>query len=493
MTRSHSSHAASGRLGRAFLLGGLYVGAGSWATTIFRFVVNLLIARILGPETLGFYAFVCSVNEFLNMIGAFSMGLALIQSPRSSPRHADTALLIAAALGLAGLVAAAAVAPFLYIYRSPDSAVFILLLGVVRFVALVGAIPMAIIERELRYGVVAGINVAAGVLPSVTALLLAWLGAGAWSLLAQDLLIATTILCLGLPLSRYRFQRAFDRQVARRLMAFGRPMFASRSLEIGLQRIDRLLVGVFMGDLRLGFYHQARVLAETGLIVGNPLQRLVFNLYSRVQDDPERLARAFGLINYFLVRVMFAGATTLLIFPEQTILLLLGERWVGAAPILGSLAVYAALLPVFENAKQLFYGRGEVRKSVVVRLVQLALLSAGLVVAIVLDDAMVVAAAVSAVAVVGVLLGFLMNRDVAQGVFREGVLGPAAAVALSWFVLRVGPFADAVIGLPFFVLPFLPPAVFGALVVAFERTAVLRKLQSLRQMLKPQTSEAGSP
>jgi PST family polysaccharide transporter len=493
MTRSHSSHAASGRLGRAFLLGGLYVGAGSWATTIFRFVVNLLIARILGPETLGFYAFVFSVNELLNMVGAFSMGLALIQSPRSSPRHADTALLIAAALGLAGLVAAAAVAPFLYIYRSPDSAVFILLLGVVRFVALVGAIPMAIIERELRYGVVAGINVAAGVLPSVTALLLAWLGAGAWSLLAQDLLIATTILCLGLPLSRYRFQRAFDRQIARRLMAFGRPMFASRSLEIALQRIDRLLVGGFMGDMRLGFYHQARVLAETGLIVGNPLQRLVFNLYARIQNDPVQLARAFGLINYFLVRLMFAGATTLLVFPEQTIRLLLGERWVEAAPILGALAAYAALLPVFENTKQLFYGRGEVRRSVAVRLVQLALLCAGLGVAIVLDDAIIVAGVASAVAAVGVLLGFLMNRDVARGVIRESFLGPAAAVACTWIVLKVQPFADIVVDLPYFVLPFLPPLICGALVVALERTVLMRKLQSLRHMLKPQTSEAGSP
>ena len=55
---------AAGGLGRRFLVGGLYVGLGNWGVTLLRFGSNIALARLLGPELLGFYAFALLFKDF---------------------------------------------------------------------------------------------------------------------------------------------------------------------------------------------------------------------------------------------------------------------------------------------------------------------------------------------------------------------------------------------------------------------------------------------
>jgi PST family polysaccharide transporter len=491
-TNGPSGDAPGSPLGRRFLIGAFYIGFGSWGGTALRFAANLGIARLLGPQILGFFAFIFAVSELLTMALAFSIPLGLIQAPRSSQRHEDTALVITGALGLIGVVGAAALAPFLYVHRSPEAALIIVLLGLGRLVGFLGAIPLAKLEREVRYGAVAGINTSAGVIPVLSALLLAWLGAGVWALVAGNLLTAFMLFGLSFPISGYRYRRGFDRRIASELMAFGRPMWASRALEIALERIDRLLIGGFMGDLRLGLYHQARVLGETGVVVGNPIYRLVFNLYARVREDPPRLSRAFGLVNYFLVRLIFAGAATLIVFPEPTIRLLLGEGWLEASPLLRVFGLHAALLPVFENAKQLLYARGQARKVVMLRLMQLPLLLLGVAAAIAADRVVIVAASMSGVTVFGMVVGFFLGRDVALGALRESLLAPSMAIALTSFALCAPPLLERLAELPYFVLPFLPPLLYAGLLLVFERTRLFRKLRTVYDMLRASSADAGT-
>ena len=150
-TNGPSGEEPGSPLGRRFLISAFYIGFGSWGTTALRFVVNLAIARLLGPQILGFFAFLFAVSELMTMALAFSIPLALIQAPRSSQRHEDTALAITGLFGLIGLVAAAALAPFLYVHRSPVAAVIIVLLGLARLAGFLGGVPLAKLEREVRY------------------------------------------------------------------------------------------------------------------------------------------------------------------------------------------------------------------------------------------------------------------------------------------------------------------------------------------------------
>ena len=92
-------------LGRRFLIGTALLGAGNSAVSVFNLAVGILLARLLGPEEFGLFAFVFGINELVGIIAAFSLGNALIQANEESQTLYDTAF--AMSLGL-GLVIAAA-------------------------------------------------------------------------------------------------------------------------------------------------------------------------------------------------------------------------------------------------------------------------------------------------------------------------------------------------------------------------------------------------
>jgi O-antigen/teichoic acid export membrane protein len=362
-------------LGRRFVVGSAYLGAGQIATNVVNFFLRIAIARLLGPAEFGVYAFCFAINEFINIIGAFSMSSALIQAEEVDESDYDTAFAICAGLGLIGMGIAAAIAPLLWQARSFEAAGILLLMGVARLLRLLWQVPEAKLTRALRYARITAITTFVATVPNVAAVAFAWGGLGAWSLGLRDVLVTSLLVGLSLWGSGYRYRGQLTRRSWDKLMTFGRPMFVSRGLEILMERLDNLAVGALMGNRAAGLYHQSRELAESGFIATVSVERVSLNLYARMQHDPERLARAWALVNYFLMRVMMAGVAVLLVYPQPVVRLLLGDEWLEVAPLLRWLALYAGLLPLLHNVQNLCYGLGEVHRMVRVRLVQVVVFS----------------------------------------------------------------------------------------------------------------------
>jgi O-antigen/teichoic acid export membrane protein len=466
-------------LGRRFFVGGLYVGFGSWVTSVANFAIALVIARLLGPQVFGFYALVSSLDLILGMVGAFSIQLAIVQQPRESDALYDTGMRISVQLAGIGMVLAGVAALVLGQFRGAAAGEALLVLGIARAMQLAAQAPLARLDRQLRFRSVAVVNAISLNLPNFVALALAALGVGVWSLIARDVLVAFFTLALAFGLSGYRYRGRFDRGLASDLMAFGRPMFLSRAAEIVFDRVDRLLVGAWLGDLALGLYHQAKVLAETPHAGMRTLSPLAFNLYSRLQREPRRLARAYGILNFFLLRIVCVGSAVLFVYPTETIRLLLGGEWVAAAPTLRWLALYAGLLPLFENMKTLLQGRGAVWESVVLRAVQIALFVPGIALGIAFDRIEWVGGALLFVTLVGVALARHYNRAVLTSGLERIFAAPALALAAVVLGFAVEPW-NLGAALPYWVLPALPALAYALVLIALERGRLLSELRYLR-------------
>jgi len=485
-----ASRGASEGIGQRFLVGSFYLAGLGWVTSAIAFAANLVLARLLGPDGFGLYALVAAVNGLIGMIGGFSIGLAVLQAADESQDLYDTGFLLTLVLSAVALAVTLVVAPFLAESQSVTAAWMLIVLGLSRFFLLSSSILVAKIERQLAYRAVAVGQLLSSNVPSLVAVACAALGAGAWSLVARDALVPMILFGVLLVPSGYRYRNRVSRARVSSIMAFARPMFLSRALEVGLERIDRLIVGAWLGDKTLGLYHQARILSETGMIATRPLNRLSFNLYSRLQDQPERLARSYAIVNFFLVRLVFAGSATLLIFPAETVRLLLGDAWVDAAPLLRILGLYASLLPVFENMKQVLYGRARVKESVRIRVVQLVLLVLGTLAGALLGSIEVVAGALLACPVIGILLADRVNRSVLGTLSRDLFLAPVLCLGMAALALGLGASELSSLGLPYWLLPFLPPLVYGLLLLTIEHRKVWRELQYLRSVFVS-TSDAG--
>jgi PST family polysaccharide transporter len=466
--------------GRSVLLSTLYMGAGGWATYALNFLILIGVARLLGPADFGAYAFVAALNEFLNLVGAGSVGHAVLQSRDDSQELHDTAYSITGILGLIGLAAALVAAPVLLVQRGSAAAGFILILGLARIVTLLSGVPIALMERSFRYGRLAWLSLLTGVVPNLLALGLAWLGSGAWSLIARDALVAASMFALSHLWTPQRFRFRLRREQARQIMDFYRPMFVSRSLDTIAYRVDRLTVGGYFGDAVMGLYQQARLFSEIGPMALRAVNQLSFNLFSRLQDDLERLVHSATLVNYFLVRASFAVASVFLVFPEPAVRMLLGEEWLGAAPMLRWLALSVGLLPTLENLQWLLYARGQMGRGVQLRLIQIGVLAPSMLAALWMGQASGVAAAVSLSTLVALAAAVFMTRSVLGGRVLRVFLTPVVVLLASAALCIALGAAGALANLPTLLLPALPPALFSLLLLLAERETLFREVGYLR-------------
>ena len=471
-------------LGRSFLVGSVYVSFGNLFSAGLNFAIQIAIARMLGPKEFGLYAFVLAINSFVAIVGAFSLGLALIQAREESQELYDTAFILSAGLGLIVLLVSAGIAPLLWIYRTPRAAYFLLVMALAQLFFLVAAIPNARMERALQYGPLTVISMITSTTPNLVALGMVWAGVGVWSLPIRDVSVMLLALVLKTLYSRYRFRARFRREAGRTLMRFARPMFVVRGVDTALAWTDRVAVGAFLGNAATGVYHQARLLTETGLIALRPLFPMVFNLYARVQDDPARLSRSFSIVNYFLARVMSVGAVVLLLFPEETVQLLLGDEWAETAPLLRWLALYTALLPVFSNFRQLFSGTGHVSRNVRIGLIQLAVFVPAVFASVLLESDAGIAASLVAVTLLGLLLGWRASGDI-LGQASLGLLAtPAALIVVTAAAVSALDAFGVVESIPWFLRPLLPALLYATALVALEYSRLRGELIYLKNQLQ---------
>ena len=442
--------------------------------------MQIVIARFLGPAEFGIYALCFAIDQMINCVGAFSLGHGLVQAEgEASQRDCDTVMLLCGAQGLAGLAIAAAIAPFVGAERGAQAAWILIVLAVARMLRLLAQTPEAVLDRQFRFARSSAILGISATTPNVVAVGLASLGFGAMSLAVRDLLVAALLIGLNFASAGYRFRGQWSRESAARIMTFGRPMFVSRSVEILIERLDNLAVGIFFGNFAAGIYHTARFVSEAGSIAARPMDRLALNLYARLQNDRARLARAWDLTNYVLLRVMLAGASILLLQPVPTIELLYGDDWLEVAPLLRWLGLYGGLFPIFHNVKNLLYGTGHVSAMLHVRYVQLSLFITTVALAAWFDDLGAMAAGLLATTLTALALAWRRTLPLVARPSTARLVVPFAVLAATAALVSGAEASGMLSGVPRPLLPLLPPLVFTIGIFAAEGATPIRELRYL--------------
>lgn len=471
-------------LRRRYARGAVWLGAGEWLASAVNFPLQIAIARLIGPGALGLYAYIAAINEFLGIIAAFSLNIALIQSQDESQELYDTAFVISGLIGLFGLLAAVLCTPFLSAEGGAQAGWLLIVLAVGRLLVLLAQVPRGRLEREIRYARLSTASALTKVVPNLGALALASVGIGAWCLALRDLGAGILTLALASLWSTYRFRGRISRQAARRLFDYSWPMFAARSTSILADRIDRVAAGSLLGETVTGLYHQARYLAETATTLTRSVTQVSLNVYSRLQSDATRLRESFELMNYFLVRLVMLITTILVAFPVETIQTLLGSEWIAAAAILPWLAIHGALIPLEENLTSLFYASNNVRWALRIRVVQFLYFAPTVVLACWYGRIDLAAMSLATSTALGFGLSLALGYRLLPGVSLEFV-GPLAAgvatIGASLVLVRSG----AMEAVPFLLRPPLASLGYLGFLYAIEGRKLVPAVRSLYRDLKP--------
>lgn len=326
----------------------LWSGADIFLRQGLQFIIAIALARLLTPEEFGTIAL---LYLFVGLAGAFvDSGFATALIQRQDITHTDESTvfwfnLTMGALMAAGLwLLAPAIAKF---YERPILTPLTGVLALNLFVSALGSIHGTLLTKRLDFKTPMKVGAIATTVSGGVGIVMAWQGYGVWALAMQTLastLLTTTLLWV---FNNWRPSFEFSVESARRLFGFGGYLLMAGLLDVAYNRIYTLLIGKFYGVRELGFYSRADSTKQlpAGVLSGI-LSRVALPVFSTANAEKEVLRKG---VPHALRGVMFINVPMMLgivATAEPLVLVLFGDKWTPAAPLLQVLAVGGIFWPL---------------------------------------------------------------------------------------------------------------------------------------------------
>jgi O-antigen/teichoic acid export membrane protein len=335
---------------------------------------TLLMRLIPDPGTFGIIALSIFLSTFSVQFSVLGLDSALIQKKKTTPESFSTHFILRIGLSITLLLIGLLVSPILQSFypNRPMVVDFFIILLALNVIIASYSTQGVILRRDLRYGSIALLNLAASISMTIIVPLSAYLGAGIWSLLIEQF-VGPIVRWIGLwvfirpwkPTLEFSFQEVIAS------FRFGSKVLSSNLLGILLDRFDDFWAGTFLGSTALGYYSRAYDLVQyPERVLATPVTNVFFSMYAALQDSKLQLSKAFFRSSSFLVRVGFLiGGVLLFISPEITIILYT-DAWLPIVPVFRLMLFFLILNPLYVNLSFLIVGVGKPDFLVRTRLIQ---------------------------------------------------------------------------------------------------------------------------
>ena len=182
-------------------------------------------------------------------------------------------------------------------------------------------IHAALARRNLAFATVARVELAAVLAGAAVGITSAVLGRGVWSLVYQSLTVSG-VTTLGWWMAvRWRPGLVLSWAALRGVAGYGLNLTGFSIFNYAARRADYLLIGSFLGATALGYYTLGyKIVLYTVQCFCSATTRVMFPVYSKMQDDHQRLRAAFTKV---------AAATAAVVFPAMIGLMIVAEPLVA--------------------------------------------------------------------------------------------------------------------------------------------------------------------
>lgn len=312
----------------------------------------MVLARLLDPTEFGLVGMVTAFTGVLNLFRDFGLSTATVQRSTITDEQISTLFWINIAAGvILGLLLSALAPVICGFYHEPRLFWVTIVLATGFVFNAAGVQHSALLQRHMRFTAMAKIQVVSLIVSTALGIGLALAGYGYWALVVMSVtlpLISTVCFWIALPW----IPGAPRKRVGiRPLLHFGGTVTLNSLVVYLAFNLDKILLGRFWGAEVLGLYGRSyQIINIPTDNLNSAVGEVAFAALSRVQDDPKKL-RSYFLKGYSLV-VAFTVPITIVIalFSHDLIAVILGPKWVQAAPILQLLAptilIFALMNPV---------------------------------------------------------------------------------------------------------------------------------------------------
>lgn len=305
------------------------------AAQMLQWASTFLVIRILSPSDYGLFAMAGVVMAFLNMLNGYGLASGLVQQGAVTERQVrqlfGMLIVVNLSLGAVQLAIAPLVAAY---YRQPQVADLLRVQALIYCGTPFIALPQALLSRGMDFRLQGRVNILASLAGAGTALVGAYAGWGVWTLVIAPIALFATR-AIGMTIAaRMWIRPVFDFRGAGALAKFGGVMAAGQLFWFLQSQVDVFIAGRHLDVHDLGIYTTSLFLAQIFVSkIVPPLNEVAFSAYARIQHDRAATAAAFITGVRIVMLAAFPFYLGLAATAEPLVLVMLGDKWAGAVPI----------------------------------------------------------------------------------------------------------------------------------------------------------------
>lgn len=313
-----------------------------------QFVVSVILARLLMPETFGTISL---IMVFINILSVFidsGMGSALIQKKDADDLDFSTVfyfnLFMCSSIYLVLFLCAPLIAKF---YNYSELGLLIRVIGLSLLFSGVKSIQQAYVFKNMLFKNFFFSTLIGTIISAVVGIAVAYKGYGVWALIFQNLTNNVIDMIIIWHLVKWRPKWMFSFERLKGLFSYGWKLLVSALLDTGYNQLRTLIIGKAYSTTDLAYYTKANNFPSIIITnVNSSIDSVLLPSMSSVQDSVETVKgmtrRAMKTSTYVMAPLLMGLAAC----GQAVISILLTDKWLPSYPFMVIFCITYMFYPV---------------------------------------------------------------------------------------------------------------------------------------------------
>jgi len=308
---------------------------------VLLFIVGILVANILSVEDYALVGMLAIFSAVANIVLDSGFSAALIQKKKVTDLEYSSVFWFNSGMSVLLYLILLLCAPFIaHFFAQPR----LTGLAAVVFLALpingLTVIQTTILNKEVRFKPLAKINLLSVMGAGFVALIMALSGFGVWTLALQPVVLAVIRAILLWSRGNWWPKLVFQFSVIRSLFGFASSLLFASLINTCFLNVYSVIIGKLYPVRQLGYYTQGNKMCDMGVsLLYGSIQNATFPIFSSIQDERERLIRAYRKTIRFTAFITMPAMIGLLVIARPVIQLLLKAEWWPSIPFFQLLCI----------------------------------------------------------------------------------------------------------------------------------------------------------
>ena len=337
------------------------------ASLFIRLISSIALARLLVPDDFGLVAMTSSFIALATVFQDLGLSAATIQKKDLAHEQVNSLFwintLVGIILSILVISTSSALADF---YKEPKIRGIAYILSLSFFFSGLSAQHIALLKRQMKFKKIALIKISSSSFSTATAIVMAILGFGYWSLAWMGVIASLTTAVGAWIACRWRPQRFVRFQNIKSMLRFGGHITFARIFTVLSRKIDNILIGRFVNPMALGLYSKSYQLVLMPISnIRGPIVSVALPAMCSLQKDHDLFVKYFQKIVFIIAFISMPMIALLFASSGVAIPLILGDNWIGMVPIFQALAAAAFIQPALGVIGIVFIALGRTRQQLI--------------------------------------------------------------------------------------------------------------------------------